>query len=211
MQKTCANCSKEKMLTEFVKHKRYKDGYYSQCKACSYAKTKAWTIVNQDKKREIRARYRKENREHIREMDRKNYIENQEIRLESARKAQAKYYQTEKGRSKYKEQGKLVRRRFPEKCRARSLLSNAIVDGKIVKPKICSLCGSGEFSIDAHHPDYLKPYDVVWVCKPCHGILHRRIKFHRDRLSGKTEKSDSTVKTHEETMRENSEEGSPPS
>lgn len=206
MEKKCTKCGELKMLTEFVRHKRYKDGYYSQCKLCSYALTKKWEKENIDKKREARTRYRENNRENIRKMDREYFVENHEKRLTQARIAQKKYYQTEKGRAKYEEQTKLVRKRFPEKCRARSLLSNAIVDGKIIKPKICSLCGSDQFSIDAHHPDYSKPYDVVWLCKPCHGIVHRKIKSHRDRLSEKTSKEDATVKTRDESTREASEE-----
>ena len=134
MQKKCTKCGKEKMLTEFVKHKRYKDGHYSRCKECSYAITQQWATDNADKKRKFRADYRERNREFIRQMDRDYYLENHETRLEAARKAQVKYYKTEKGRKKYDDQNKLLRERFPEKCRARSLLSNAIVEGKLIKP-----------------------------------------------------------------------------
>ena len=208
--KKCKTCGEEKVFSEFSKHKRYADGYYYQCKVCMYKIAKDWKENNPDKVREMKRNYRSKNVEHCREMDRIYYENNHEKRLEQARKGQMKYYRTEKGQAKYDEQGKLVRARYPEKCRARSLLSNAIVDGKIIKPTKCSLCGSDQFTIDAHHPDYSKPYDVIWLCKPCHGITHRRIKTHRDRLSEKTSKEDATVKPHEETVRENSEEGSPP-
>lgn len=211
MSKKCTTCGEVKMLTEFIKHKRYADGHYSKCKLCTRTLEKQWRQSNPDKKNEIRTKYRERNREKIREMDREYYANNHEKYLEKAKKAQHKYYRTEKGQEKYKEQGKIVRERFPEKARARSLLSNAIVDGKIIKPSICSLCSSVEFMIEAHHPDYSKPYDVIWLCRPCHGIVHRKIKSHRDRLSEKTAKADAIVKTCEETAREISEEGTPPS
>lgn len=210
MEKKCTRCKKVKMLTEFVKHKFYKDGHYSRCKTCTRELEKTWRQNNQDKKRAIRAIYRENNRDKIREMDRQYYIDNHEKYLEKARIAQSKYFRTEKGKQKYQMQGELVRKRFPEKSRARSLLSNALCDGKLMKPSKCSLCGSEEYAIDGHHPDYSKPLEVIWVCKPCHGIIHRKIKFHRDRLSEKTAKADAIVKTCEETARGISEEGTPP-
>lgn len=24
-----------------------------------------------------------------------------------------------------------------------------------------------------HHPDYARPYDIVWLCKKCHASIHR--------------------------------------
>lgn len=211
MKKKCTKCGETKMLTEFVKHKSYKDGYYSRCKSCSYASEKEWRINNQEKKREMRRRYRENNREHIREMDREYYIENHEKMLEKAKVSQKKYHETEKGKSNLHKHNKLSRSRNPEKARARSLLSNAICDGKIIRPSACSLCGCDKFVIEAHHPDYSKPYDVIWLCRSCHGIVHRKIKSHRERLSEKTPKGDAIVCSSEETAREKSEEVSPPS
>jgi hypothetical protein len=208
--KKCTKCGKEKMLTEFVKHIRYTDGYYSHCKECSYALNKEWTKNNQEKKSKLRADYRDRNREHIRQMDREYYQNNHEVRLETSRKAQLKYYKTDKGREKYNRHNRLQREKFPEKMRARSLLSNAIVEGKIVKPTRCSLCFSEDFVIEGHHTDYSKPYDVIWICRPCHGTVHRKIKSRRDRLSEKTSKEDATVKTCDESTRGSSEERTPP-
>ena len=38
-------------------------------------------------------------------------------------------------------------------------------------PEPCVICGvMGEHR---HHPDYTKPFDVVWVCSPCHRKLHQ--------------------------------------
>lgn len=166
--------------------------------------------LDQDKKRESRKKYRENNRELIRQQDRENYSKDPDKYREKARINQKKYFQTEKGKEKYRLEGLKLREKYPEKARARSLLSNAVCDGKIVRPSQCSLCGFSNGIIEGHHPDYSKPLEVVWVCKSCHIMIHNRIKHHRDRLSEKTVKTDAIVKTHEETVREIFEEGSPP-
>lgn len=61
--------------------------------------------------------------------------------------------------------------RNPDKYKARYTLRNAIVDGKVLKPKTCSLCNSAK-RIQAHHHDYSKPLDVVWLCYTHHKELH---------------------------------------
>jgi hypothetical protein len=202
--KKCAKCEETKSFDEFRKSSRYKDGYYSRCKKCMQEYEKA--NINQEKKREKRTKYRENNRERIREQDRDAYHKDPDKFRAKARVSQKKYFQTEKGREKYKQQGLILRQKYPEKARARSLLSNAVCYGKIVRPTICSLCGSDKGVIEAHHPDYSKPLDVIWVCKSCHFMVHNRVKFHRDRLSGRNPKGYATVKTSEETARGTSEE-----
>ena len=39
-------------------------------------------------------------------------------------------------------------------------------------PEPCVMCGKmGEHR---HHPDYHKPFDIVWLCESCHHKLHPR-------------------------------------
>lgn len=59
----------------------------------------------------------------------------------------------------------------PVKYKARYTLTNAVRDGKIMKPKDCERCGKGG-QIDGHHHDYSKPLDVNWLCVPCHNQEH---------------------------------------
>ena len=41
--------------------------------------------------------------------------------------------------------------------------------GKLMR-EACVSCGSAQSQM--HHPDYSKPLQVVWLCRPCHLALH---------------------------------------
>ncbi len=60
----------------------------------------------------------------------------------------------------------------PERRKARNAVNNAKAAGKITS-KPCAQCGSCH-RLQAHHPDYSKPLDVVWLCEPCHKKLHNQ-------------------------------------
>lgn len=84
---------------------------------------------------------------------------------------------------KYKEKHELAIRRNrqenPEKYRARNAVNNAVRDGKLqVKP--CERCGDG-VGVQAHHDDYSKPLDVMWLCPKHHGERHRELNEIRRR------------------------------
>lgn len=185
MSKVCTVCKEVKPFEEFTKSSRGKDGYHPQCKDCKKKKENEWAQENREKKLDSRKRYREKNREQIRKTDREAYQKDPEKFRAKARISQKKYFNSEKGRKKYRDQSLILRKRFPEKARARSLLSNAVCDGKIIRPSKCSLCGDDKSVIEAHHSDYSKPLDVVWVCKTCHFMIHRE-RFHRERLNPKT-------------------------
>ena len=51
-------------------------------------------------------------------------------------------------------------------------LVRAVRKGLIMKPEICSWCGHSDSLIEGHHPDYSKKLFVVWLCTPCHRMLH---------------------------------------
>ena len=62
--------------------------------------------------------------------------------------------------------------------RAWALVREAVRTGQLVKPEVCSRCGKRGV-IEAHHYDYLKPLEVVFLCRSCHRRVHREL---RDRL-----------------------------
>ena len=39
------------------------------------------------------------------------------------------------------------------------------------------------FSLDAHHPDYSKPLEVVWICAKCHRQFHSKIEDNEKTVS----------------------------
>lgn len=63
-----------------------------------------------------------------------------------------------------------------DKSRARGRLRYAVLTGKLIKPKTCSVCKSltEACELHGHHKDYSKPLDVVWGCRSCHQDIHRR-------------------------------------
>ena len=67
---------------------------------------------------------------------------------------------------------KWFREHNPEKYAAQILLGNAVRAGKLKRPNKCSRCGR-KTKIMGHHIDYFKPLDVIWVCQPCHKVLHK--------------------------------------
>lgn len=67
------------------------------------------------------------------------------------------------------------------KNRARSAVYVALGAGtlqrrscELVSPWRGTVCG--QTPTHAHHEDYSKPLDVVWLCVACHGRRHRELK-----------------------------------
>lgn len=66
------------------------------------------------------------------------------------------------------------RKREPIKYKARTAVSNAIRDKRLFKQP-CQECGST--NSQAHHEDYSKPLNVVWLCFTCHRKEHNQFKY----------------------------------
>lgn len=62
------------------------------------------------------------------------------------------------------------REQKPEGYKAHYLVSNAVRDGRL-KKEPCLFCG--QENVHAHHRDYTKPLEVVWLCPRCHNRLHK--------------------------------------
>lgn len=101
--KVCTLCKVEKLLNEFSPHKRHKYGVYSRCKICCNKTTKEWQAENPEKTKENKKRqakkeksveyhreylkkYRKNNPEKYREINRRWEEKNKE-RVLIAKKA----------------------------------------------------------------------------------------------------------------------------
>jgi hypothetical protein len=58
------------------------------------------------------------------------------------------------------------------RARAHSAVSRALRSGELVR-RPCCRCG--EDKSVAHHEDYDKPLEVMWLCQPCHKQRHKEL------------------------------------
>jgi hypothetical protein len=148
--KACKKCERNLPISEFYVHASMGDGHLSFCKECVGARVGA---------------HREANLEKIRIYDR--------IRGDLPhRMALRQAYAREHPEAFRPGQANWLKRN-PEKRKAHNTLSNAIRDGKIVKPTACSKCDE-ECRPEGHHVDYSKPLEVVWLCRRCHAALSRK-------------------------------------
>ncbi len=62
---------------------------------------------------------------------------------------------------------------------AQNKVERAIKSGSLVRPQACSKCKQtkifkdGRSGIQAHHCDYNKPLEVMWLCQKCHHLWHK--------------------------------------
>lgn len=68
----------------------------------------------------------------------------------------------------------------PRACdRAQNLCEEAVKRGILKRKAVCEKCGAtpvfsdGRSGIHAHHRDYNKPLDVMWLCQQCHHEWHK--------------------------------------
>jgi len=79
-----------------------------------------------------------------------------------------------------------------KKKRVQHLTDKAINKGILIRPVKCDECGgTQEFSdgrngIQAHHCDYDKPLDVIWLCQKCHHEWHKTNKVLNEKDGEKT-------------------------
>ena len=128
----------------------------SECKSCVRARARD---------------YRAANLERVREYDRQRGLD---PRRKKAVKTRRDRYKSKKGLyiDRYHE-------RHPEVRAAHTAVQIAIKSGSL-KVKPCEWCGYA-IGVHAHHEDYSKPLEVIWLCRPCHGQRHREINEERRR------------------------------
>ncbi len=129
--------------------KKYSREYYLANRENLLKKSKEY----QAKNKTARQAYLAKNRDKFREYDREWYKKNRERAI----KNQADY-------NKRPEQ--------KIKVSARKKLQKAVYRGKIKRLK----CHCGKES-DAHHTDYSKPLEVIWLCRQHHTELHKKLKY----------------------------------
>ena len=149
--KVCFKCGAKKPLTDFYKHKGMQDGHLNKCKECARCDTK----TNREK-----------NIVYYKAYDRNRHWDNPERRAASI-EATKRWHKENPERSR--ELKKNWMERNPQKRAAHIKVGNALRSGKIER-KPCLVCG--DVKVQAHHPDYSKPLDVVWLCQKHHTEVH---------------------------------------
>lgn len=65
----------------------------------------------------------------------------------------------------------------PDRAAAQSKLQHAVRKGRITPWPVCAI-PECDCKPVAHHPDYSRPLDVVWLCPPHHQQAHALVKDH---------------------------------
>lgn len=144
----CKYCKEDKPRSEFRKHSR-------KCYRCQADYTAKWRERNPEKAKAQIAKFRAENKEHLRAYNLRRY--------------RSPDYKRPPGYQKHSEKW---RKSNPTKRNAHQRVYTAIRNGMITKAKACQQCGD-DYYIVAHHEDYTKPLDVMWLCQSCHRHIHR--------------------------------------
>lgn len=76
-----------------------------------------------------------------------------------------------KNKDKFREIIRKSERKNYLKVTARQKVRYALKVKKILKKDVCEICQ--ESGTQAHHKDYSKPLDVIWLCIRCHSNEHR--------------------------------------
>ena len=77
-----------------------------------------------------------------------------------------KYNQTESGRESYKIRNRRARIKFPDKIKARNAAQKITLEP-------CKYPDCNVLRVDKHHWDYLKPLEVVMLCRKHHNLADR--------------------------------------
>lgn len=148
---TCHKCKINKPVSDFNKDRSNRNGHQGTCRECQRKRLRE--IVRDPvlaaRKREQNARYRERDREKLRPI----WVQKQ---------------------TKRQKEGKIDK----VKLRCRMILQGAIRYGRIFRPKCCAGCGK-ECHAHAHHENYSKPFEVLWLCPTCHADVHKPLEFPR--------------------------------
>jgi ribosomal protein S27AE len=60
------------------------------------------------------------------------------------------------------------------------LVARAIREGVLVRQP-CERCETAK--TEAHHEDYSRPLDVVWLCRKCHSLRHREQRNKKTQIT----------------------------
>jgi hypothetical protein len=180
--KTCCKCKQEKELENFSIRKTGTPT--SECKSCAKKRSNEWYWKNREKSIEDRKKYYQENREESLKKWKERYLANYDEIRKKANARNRTDEQREKSRirtnlwnannrEKLRAKGSKWKKEHPEQSKAYQYVLWGVKLGVLKKPLKCERC-SGLKKLEAHHEDYAKPLEVVWLCKICHENEHHK-------------------------------------
>jgi len=200
--KKCTGCKVEKDEANFGKQSKARDGLNEKCKECCKARSKLTVMSDEAIKNQklYRSEWQKKKRPILNARLRERYLEKIDECREQSKIRTKRYLESEKGRIKHLETTRKYEKENPEKIKAQRKVRVAIRSGKLIRPKHCEICKC-ETKVHAHHEDYNKPLEVIFMCSKCHLYHHQKYRFHAKRLNETTPQGDTKVCSIEETDR----------
>jgi hypothetical protein len=141
----CKTCNTTKSAADFYA------GSKSTCKACVCERVRANRLAKID---------------HYRAFDKARASQPHRV---AARK---EYQRTAAFAESHKAAAKRWRDRHPERRSAHVALDNAVRDGRVTPWPACAI-PECDCKPEAHHADYSRPLDVVWLCTRHHKETHK--------------------------------------
>lgn len=160
-KKLCKRCWIEKDLTpEFwIRDKSMKNWFSYRCKKCMHELSKEashkYAMSHREKTHEYNIRYNQEHKEEIRAKRRWNREKEKIKRRERMKEIYIK--------SKVRRKEMWYSPIHQSVCR--------LIKKLWIRPKCCPICWYESKPI-AHHPDYSKPYEIIFCCNSCHRLIH---------------------------------------
>lgn len=171
MTKVCTKCGRDLPPEAYYTQVNHKDRLSSRCKECVRADTKANKAKRDPEQEANRLRqWAKDNHERKLEMQKK-YRQTHVDKLRRYGREKAKCRRRDNP-GVCAESVAAYRSRHPEAVAAVNAVHHAKRRGELVAPDVCERCGADELAIHAHHEDYSKPLEVIWLCASCHKLHH---------------------------------------
>jgi hypothetical protein len=163
--KRCGHCKVEKQKIDFFKNKSRKDGLQSECKECQ----KAYLKLHPDRVAKAKAMKRYFNTPHGRLVSRTN--SRAYLQTEKGKATRAAYNNRPDVKAKINKTVTAYNKKFPEKKHAKQEIHKLFKNGTITSAAICQRCRLQKRT-ETHHVDYDKPFEIVWLCRSCHRLVH---------------------------------------
>lgn len=179
--KSCSTCKELKPYSDFGANRKTKTGRQSACRKCCAAYHRNRYANDPELRERIRVR-RAQNAQRTRNYMREYCARNRE-RTKERSQEYLRSLSPERARDIRSRAQAKYRSKFPYRDRARSRVRHALKTGQLLKEP-CKICG--DTKAQAHHSDYGKPLDVMWLCSDHHSAWHRVFEPtpHPDALDG---------------------------